>query len=145
MQNQKNKSGIEALWKKYQHTLELLSDALERLEQKPKEIEIPVTEFVEVPKIIEKEKLVDLSHEQREQYEERILALQNEIDQLKTKNIDYWGRPKNPSKHILDTQTAEYKIEQRYYRLMLEVKEGKLDINTLTHAEQEVVAKLLNE
>ena len=71
--------------------------------------------------------------------------LQNEIDQLKTKNIDYWGRPKNPSKHILDTQTAEYKIEQRYYRLMLEVKEGKLDINTLTHAEQEVVAKLLNE
>ena len=145
MQNQKNKIGIEALWKKYQHTLELLSDALERLEQKPKEIEIPVTEFVEVPKIIEKEKLVDLSHEQREQYEQRIQSLQNEIDQLKTKNIDYWGRPKNPSKHILDTQTAEHKIEQRYYRLMLEVKEGKLDINTLTHAEQEVVAKLLNE
>ncbi len=145
MQNQKNKIGIEALWKKYQHTLELLADALERLEQKPKEIQIPVTEFVEVPKIVEKEKLVDLSHEQREQYEQRIQSLQNEIDQLKTKNIDYWGRPKNPSKHILDTPTAEHKIEQRYYRLMLEVKEGKLDINTLTHAEQEVVAKLLNE
>ena len=42
-------------------------------------------------------------------------------------------------------RAAEQKIEQRYYRLMLEVKEGKLDINTLTHAEQEVVAKLLNE
>ena len=51
MQNQKNKLGIEALWKKYQHTLELLADALERLETKPKEIEIPVTEFVEVPKL----------------------------------------------------------------------------------------------
>ena len=145
MQNQKNKLGIDALWKKYQHTLELLADALERLEAKPKEIEIPITEYVEVPKIVEKEKLIDLSHQQREEYEQKIRDLQNQIDQLTSKNIDYWGRPKNPSKHILDTTTAEHKIEQRYYRLMLEVKEGKLDINTLTHAEQEVVAKLLNE
>ena len=145
MQNQKNKLGIEALWKKYQHTLELLADALERLEAKPKEIEIPITEYVEVPKIVEKEKLIDLSHQQREEYEQKIRDLQNQIDQLTSKNIDYWGRPKNPSKHSLDTTTAEHKIEQRYYRLMLEVKEGKLDINTLTHAEQEVVAKLLNE
>ena len=145
MQNQKNKLGIEALWKKYQHTLELLADALERLEAKPKEIEIPITEYVEVPKIVEKEEIIDLSHQQREEYEKKILDLQNQIEQLKSKNIDYWGRPKNPSKHILDNTTAEQKIEQRYYRLMLEVKEGKLDINTLTHAEQEVVAKLLNE
>ena len=145
MQNQKNKLGIEALWKKYQHTLELLADALERLEAKPKEIEIPITEYVEVPKIVEKEKIIDLSHQQREEYEKKILDLQNQIEQLKSKNIDYWGRPKNPSKHILDNTTAEQKIERRYYRLMLEVKEGKLDINTLTHAEQEVVAKLLNE
>ena len=55
MQNPKNKIGVEALWKKYQHTLELLADALERLEKKPKEIELPVTEFVEVPKIVEVE------------------------------------------------------------------------------------------
>ena len=94
---------------------------------------------------VEKEKIIDLSHQQREEYEKKILDLQNQIEQLKSKNIDYWGRPKNPSKHILDNTTAEQKIEQRYYRLMLEVKEGKLDINTLTHAEQEVVAKLLNE
>ena len=69
MQNQKNKLGIEALWKKYQHTLELLADALERLEAKPKEIEIPVTEYVEVPKIVEVEVIKDLTAEQKNNYE----------------------------------------------------------------------------
>ena len=147
MQNEKNKQSIEALWKKYQHTLELLADALERLERKPKEVEIPVTEFVEVPKIVEKEKIVDLSKEQREQYELKILKLEQEIANLKNsnKNIDYWGRPKTPSKHLLDNQTAEQKLEERYKRLVNEVRSGNLNINTLTHAEAEIVNRLLNE
>lgn len=149
MQNEKNKQNIEALWKKYQHTLELLADALERLERKPKEIikEVPVTEFVEVPKIIEKEKIVDLSKEQREQYELKILKLEEEIANLNNTNhnIDYWGRPKTPSKHVIDTRTAEQKLEERYKRLVQEVKSGNLNINTLTHAEAEIVNRLLNE
>ena len=68
MQNQKNKIGIDALWKKYQHTLEQLADALERLEQRPKTVEqiveVPVTEFVEVPKIVEVEVVKELTPEQ---------------------------------------------------------------------------------
>jgi len=143
----KNKISIDALWQKYQHTLELLADALERLERKPKEIEIPVTEFIEVPKIVEKEKIVDLSKEQREQYEQKILTLEEEIANLKNTNhnIDYWGRPKTPSKHVIDTRTAEQKLEERYKRLVQEVKSGNLNINTLTHAEAEIVNRLLNE
>ena len=161
MQNEKNKQSIDALWKKYQHTLELLADALERLERKPKEVikeveriveveqvkEVPVTEFVEVPKIVEKEKIIDLSKEQREQYELEILKLKQEINDLKNQNqnIDYWGRPKSPSKHIIDNRTAEQKLEERYKRLVQEVKSGNLNINTLTHAEAEIVNRLLNE
>lgn len=41
--------------------------------------------------------------------------------------------------------TAEQKIEQRYQRLVEEVKAGRLDIQTLTHAEAEIVNKLINE
>ena len=51
MQNHKNKIGIDALWKKYQTSLEQLADALERLEQKPKSVE----------KIVEVEAKIDLS------------------------------------------------------------------------------------
>lgn len=135
MQNEKNKIGIDALWQKYQKTLELLADALERLEQKPKEI------------IKEVEKIVDLSQEQRDEYEKIILNLKNEIESLKLKdqNIDYWGRPKNPSKKIINDLTYEQQTEQRYKRLVQEVKLGRFDINNLTHAEAEIVNKLLND
>ena len=157
MQNEKNKLGIDALWKKYQHTLELLADALERLERKPKEVEriveveqikeVPVTEFVEVPKIVEVEVVKELTAEQKAHYEKQIADLRAEIDQLKSQptNIDYWGRPKHTSKKLIDDMTAEQKIEQRYRRLVDEVKSGRLDIQTLTHAEAEIVNKLLNE
>ena len=146
MQN-KNKIGIEALWKKYQHTLELLADALERLEQKPKEVELPVTEFVEVPKIVEVEVVKELTAEQKALYEKQIADLKQEIAQLKSQqpNIDYWGRPKHTSKKLIDDMTAEQKVEQRYRRLVEEVRSGRLDIQTLTHAEAEIVNKLLNE
>ena len=146
MQNPKNKIGVEALWKKYQHTLELLADALERLENKPKEIELPVTEFVEVPKIVEVEVIKELTAEQKAYYEKQISDLKNEIAKLRSQqpNIDYWGRPKHSS-NALDDMTAEQKIEQRYQRLVEEVKAGRLDIQTLTHAEAEIVNKLLNE
>tara|TARA_S200002703_G_scaffold7431_1_gene7741 strand:- start:5294 stop:5734 length:441 start_codon:yes stop_codon:yes gene_type:complete len=146
MQNPKNKIGVEALWKKYQHTLELLADALERLENKPKEVELPVTEFVEVPKIVEVEVIKELTAEQKAYYEKQISDLKNEIAKLRSQqpNIDYWGRPKHSS-NALDDMTAEQKIEQRYQRLVEEVKAGRLDIQTLTHAEAEIVNKLLNE
>lgn len=160
MQNEKNKLGLDALWKKYQKTLEMLNDALEQLEKKPKEVEkiveveqikeVPVTEFVEVPKIVEVEVVKEITAEQKAQYETRIAELENEIQQLKenqyTKplpNIDYWGRPKNPSKRLVDEQFAEQKLKEKYQRLVEEVKNGKLDINTLTNAEQEIVTKLL--
>lgn len=147
MQNEKNKQSINALWKKYQHTLELLADALERLERKPKEVEIPVTEFVEVPKIVEVEVVKELTAEQKAYYEKQIANLQEEINKLKTNqpNIDYWGRPKSSSKHLVDNQTAEQKLEERYKRLVHEVRSGNLNINSLTHAEAEIVNRLLNE
>jgi len=160
MQNEKNKLGIDALWKKYQHTLELLADALERLERKPKEVikeveriveveqikEVPVTEFVEVPKIVEVEVVKELTAEQKAHYEKQIEDLKQEIAQLKSQqpNIDYWGRPKTSTKSVNDL-TYEQKTEQRYQRLVQEVKSGNLNINSLTHAEAEIVNKLLNE
>ena len=160
MQNEKNKQSIDALWKKYQHTLELLADALERLERKPKEVikeveriveveqikEVPVTEFVEVPKIVEVEVVKELTAEQKAHYEKQIADLRAEIDQLKSQptNIDYWGRPKSSTKTVNDA-TYEQQTEQRYQRLVHEVKSGNLNINSLTHAEAEIVNKLLNE
>ena len=146
MQNQKNKLGIEALWKKYQHTLELLADALERLEAKPKEIEIPVTEFVEVPKIVEVEVVKELTLEQKDAYEKQIAELKKQIQDLQAQkpNIDYWGRP-NTSIKTLDDRTYEQQLEQRYERLVQEIKAGTLDINALDRAEAEIVKQLLNE
>ena len=41
--------------------------------------------------------------------------------------------------------TYEQKTEQRYQRLVQEVRSGNLNINSLTHAEAEIVNKLLNE
>ena len=41
--------------------------------------------------------------------------------------------------------TAQQKVEQRYQRLVEEVRAGRLDIQTLTHAEADIVNKLLNE
>ena len=146
MQNQNNKLGIDALWKKYQHTLELLADALERLEAKPKEIEIPVTEFVEVPKIVEVEVVKELTLEQKDAYEKQIAELKKQIQDLQAQkpNIDYWGIPKTSIK-TLDDRTYEQQLEQRYERLVQEIKAGTLDINALDRAEAEIVKQLLNE
>lgn len=146
MQNEKNKLGIDALWKKYQHTLELLADALERLERKPIEVEIPVTEFVEVPKIVEVEVIKELTTEQKAHYEQQIADLKQQIDQLKSQqpNIDYWGRPKTSKKLVNDT-TYEQKTEQRYHRLVQEVMAGNININSLTPAEAEIVNRIINE
>ena len=58
--------------------------------------------------------------------------------------MDYWGRPKTSKKIVNDT-TYEQKTEQKYQRLVQEVKLGKLDINSLTSAEAVIVNKLLNE
>lgn len=143
-----NKQQIDALFKKYQNVLVKLNDALEKLAQKPKEVikEVPITEFVEVPKIVEVEVIKDLTAEQKSHYESQINDLKAEIKTLKsqTPNIDYWGRPKT-SKKIVNDLTYEQKIEQKYQRLVQEVKLGNLNINSLTPAEAEIVNKLLNE
>jgi len=150
----KNKLSIDALWTKYQKTLELLNDALEKLEQKPKTIEkiveveriieVPITEYIEVPV----EKIVNLSEQEKENYQNQIEKLNQEIENLKLSNSkkpkDYWGKPKT-SKKLIDDLTYEQQTEQKFQRIVMEVKAGRLDINTLTNAEQDIVKRLLNQ
>ena len=145
----KNKANIDALWAKYQKTLEMLNDALERLEQKPKEVEkivevervveVPVTEWVEVPV----EKIKDISDEERRKYLDRIAELEQEIKNLRETNKGYWGKPKT-SKKIIDDMTYEQQTEQRYHRLVKEVKARKLDINLLSDQEQIIVQRIID-
>ena len=144
----KNKTNIEALWAKYQKTLEMLDDALERLEQKPKEVErivevervveVPVTEWVEVPV----DKVIDITQQERQKYEQKIVELEQEIKTLKS-NKGYWGKPKT-SKKIIDDMTYEQQTEQRYHRLVQEVKARKLDINLLSDQEQLIVKRIID-
>jgi len=148
----KNKKNIDALWAKYQKTLEMLDDALERLEQKPKEVikevekivevekvvEVPVTEWVEVPV----EKIKDISDEERRKYLDRIAELEHEIKDLK-QGKSYWGNPKI-SKKIVDDNVYQQQTEQRYAKIVKEIKAGKLDINMLSDSEQIIVQRILD-
>ena len=144
----KNKANIDALWAKYQKTLEMLNDALERLEQKPKEVEkivevervveVPVTEWVEVPV----EKIKDISDEERRKYLDRIAELEHEIKNLK-QGKSYWGNPKI-SKKIVDDNVYQQQTEQRYAQLVKEIKAGKLDINMLSDSEQIIVQRIID-
>jgi len=148
----KNKTNIDALWAKYQKTLEMLDDALEKLEQKPKEVlkevekivevekvvEVPVTEWVEVPV----EKIKDISDEERRKYLDRKAELEQEVKNLRD-NKGYWGKPKT-SKKIIDDMTYEQQTEQRYQRLVKEVKARKLDINLLSDQEQIIVQRIID-
>ena len=74
-----------------------------------------------------------------------ILKEQLQTMQTATQQRDYWGRPKKTSNKIVDDVSYEQQTERRYQRLVQEVKAGTLDINNLTHQEQQVVRKLLNE
>lgn len=144
----KNKANIDALWAKYQKTLEMLNDALEQLEQKPKEVErivevervveVPVTEWVEVPV----EKIKDISEEERRKYLDRIAELEHEIKDLK-QGKSYWGNPKL-SKKIVDDNVYQQQTEQRYAKIVKEIKAGKLDINMLSDSEQIIVQRILD-
>jgi len=144
----KNKTNIDALWAKYQKTLEMLNDALEKLEQKPKEVErivevervveVPVTEWVEVPV----DKVIDITQQERKKYEDKIADLEQEIKSLKS-NKGYWGKSKT-SKKIIDDMTYEQQTEQRYHRLVQEVKARKLDINLLSDQEQIIVQRIID-
>ena len=81
----KNKPSLETVWAKYHRTLELLKDALEKLEQKPKEVErivevervveVPVTEYLEVPV----DKVIDISDQERSKFQKRIQELENKV------------------------------------------------------------------
>ena len=148
----KNKTNIDSLWAKYHKTLDMLDDALESLEQKPKEVlkevekivevekvvEVPVTEWVEVPV----EKIKDISDEERRKYLDRIAELEQEVKNLRD-NKGYWGKPKT-SKKIIDDMTYEQQTEQRYQRLVKEVKARKLDINLLSDQEQIIVQRIID-
>jgi len=143
------KKELDTLWIKYQKTLEMLDQTLDELDKKPKEVEIPITEYVEVPKIVEVEVVKDIAQETKDAYERQIADLQA---QLNTKNLpqpgtDYWRRPKNPnpSKKLISDEAAESLASQKYQKIVNLVREGMLDINTLTVAEQEIVKKLLDE
>jgi|TARA_R110000822_G_scaffold122623_3_gene256772 hypothetical protein len=141
------KQELDTLWIKYQKTLEMLDQTLDELEQKPKEIQIPITEYVEVPKIVEVEIVKDISQDTRDSYELQIADLKEQLQtmQTATQQRDYWGHPKKTSNKIVDDVSYEQQTERRYQRLVQEVKAGSLDINNLTHQEQQVVRKLLNE
>ena len=143
----KTKKELDTLWIKYQKTLEMLDHALDELDKKPKEIEIPVTEYVEVPKIVEVEIVKDITQQTRDAYEKQIQDLKDQLNKpepIPTPNSDYWGRPK-ASKNFVADQDYEQMNQRRYNRLVNEVKSGALDINTLTNAEQDIVRKKLNE
>ena len=133
---------LEALWVKYRKTLEQLHNTLDELDKKP----TTVKEYIEVPKIVEVEVIKDLSAEQRDAYEKRILELEQKLNPAEPEplpNSDYWGRPKT-SKKILTNEEYEAQNERRYKRLVAEVKNGSLDINTLSNAEQVIVKRLID-
>ena len=57
-------------------------------------------------------------------------------------NMDYWGRPKASKKEV-DDASYEKRTEKKYARILKEVKAGKLDINTLSNQEQEIITRML--
>ena len=62
MTNKKQET-VDTLWIKYRKTLEMLNDALDELEKKPKEVEVikEVEVEKEIEKIVEVEADIDLS------------------------------------------------------------------------------------
>ena len=62
MTNKKQET-VDTLWVKYRKTLEMLNDALDELEKKPKEVEVikEVEIEKEIEKIVEVEADIDLS------------------------------------------------------------------------------------
>ena len=111
----KSQHTLDSLWIKYQKTLEVLNDTLDELEETKKQVA----------------KLQD-----------QIIEPQHVVTDAK----DYWGRPKvvGNSKQK-DELTYEQQTKMRFDRIVKEVRSGALDINTLNHAEQVIVRKLMDE
>jgi chromosome segregation ATPase len=120
MTDQKTKD-VENIWIKYENNLKLLDETLDKLDDQ---------------KIAHQNKVKIL--------EDKIKALESELDKLRNKKYDYWGKPKNSKKAISDGD-YEKQTTQRYDRLVQEVKAGRLQMNTLEIAEQNIVKKLLDE
>ena len=111
----KSQHTLDSLWIKYQNTLEVLNDTLDELEDAQKEIATLKSQIVEKQEVV-------------------------------TDAKDYWGRPKIVgSSKQKDELTYEQQTQMRYDRIVKEAKSGALDINTLNHAEQVIVRKLMNE
>ena len=81
------KQELDTLWIKYQKTLEMLDQTLDELEQKPKEIQIPITEYVEVPKIVEVEIVKDISQDTRDSYELQIADLKEQLQTMRSRML----------------------------------------------------------
>ncbi len=145
----RNKEIVDNIWKRYEQTLKLLVSTLEELAVKPKEI---ITEKIVYKQSPQEERLhvntINLAGDQAEAYEKRIRELEEKIKELtppeptQAPNMDYWGRPKASKKEV-DDASYEKRTEKKYARILKEVKAGKLDINTLSNQEQEIITRML--
>ena len=113
----KKTKDVENIWSKYENNLKLLDETLDKMD-------------------LQKIKIKEL--------EKKNIELTTELDKLREKKYDYWGKPKNSKKQIDDT-SYEQTTYQRYQRLLKEVQSGRIDINNLQQAEQNIIRKLINE
>ena len=113
----KKTKDVENIWTKYENNLKLLDETLDK---------------------------VDLQKTKIKQLEKKNTELTSELEKLRQKKYDYWGKPKNSKKQIDDT-SYEQVTYQRYQRLLKEVQSGRLDINSLQQAEQNIIRQLMNE
>ncbi len=113
----KKTKDVENIWTKYENNLKLLDETLDKLDS-------------------QKAKIKELEKKNKE--------LSTELNKLREKKYDYWGKPKN-SKRKIDDTSYEQATYQRYQRLLKEVQLGRIDINSLQQAEQNIIRQLMNE
>ena len=82
----------------------MLDHDLDELDKKPKEIEKPVTEYVEVPKIVEVEIVKDITQQTRDAYEKQIQDLKDQFELIYYKTLG----------EITDDDIEEYKFDYSY-------------------------------
>ena len=135
----KNQHTLDSLWIKYQKTLEVLNDTLDELEETKQLVANLQKQAVEPKEVVTDAKETKT---QVAELKTQIVTKQEVVTDAK----DYWGRPKvvgnSKSK---DELSYEAQTKLKFDRIVKEVRAGALDINTLSHAEQVIVRKLLNE
>ena len=129
----KHQGTVDELYDKYARTLEMLNKALDENQTLKAQLDEKPT--------LDK---VDLQKTKIKELEKKNTELTSELEKLRQKKYDYWGKPKNSKKQIDDT-SYEQATYQRYQRLLKEVQLGRLDINSLQQAEQNIIRQLMNE